>query len=63
MSTSPKAEEDVAQTTPDDQPEGEKGPVMDEHEIEVKEQDRWLPIANGKSLPFGASVSRVPTRP
>jgi hypothetical protein len=51
MSSSPKPDEDVAQILPDD-PEGEKLPPMDDHEIEVKEQDRWLPIANGKSFSF-----------
>jgi hypothetical protein len=28
----------------------------DEIDIEVKEQDRWLPIANGTSLPLGPSL-------
>jgi hypothetical protein len=60
MSSPPKPDEDnVAQSTsPEDGNEGEPGPKQDEtakddtimdesHDIDVKEQDRWLPIANG----------------
>jgi len=51
-STPPKKgeENEVVQSTPE-----EPDPHMDTqgqeqgHEVEVKEQDRWLPIANGKS--------------
>jgi hypothetical protein len=54
MSSSPKPDEgEVPQVTPDEQSEHQEkdlqttGPGMDDHEVEVKEQDRWLPIANG----------------
>ena len=59
MSSPPKPDEDnVAQSTsPEDGNEGEQGHKQDElkddtnmddsHDIDVKEQDRWLPIANG----------------
>ncbi len=34
------------------------------YEFEVKEQDRWLPIANGMSALFPFSIMiRVPVRP
>jgi hypothetical protein len=58
--TSPKPDDDnVAQsTTPEEgNAEGDHGqedpklkdgePMDDSHDIDVKEQDRWLPIANG----------------
>jgi len=52
-STPPKkgeAETEVAQSPQEetDQPMETQGQDQG-HEVEVKEQDRWLPIANGKS--------------
>jgi hypothetical protein len=59
MSSPPKTEDDnVAQSSPDEgivegdpgqnKDETAKDDIMDEsHDIDVKEQDRWLPIANG----------------
>jgi len=67
MSSPPKPDEDnVAQSTsPEDGNEGEPGPKQDEtakddtimdesHDIDVKEQDRWLPIANVARIMKGA---------
>jgi len=59
MSSPPKLDDDnVAQSpspeeghrVPTGQEEGEQGhgdTMDDSHDIDVKEQDRWLPIANG----------------
>jgi hypothetical protein len=46
---SPRSEENS--NGDDDNPKEADKPIMDTPEdIEVKEQDRWLPIANGMSL-------------
>lgn len=54
MAASPPKEPDVEQTQ-----SGEEEGDMSRHDdaiglgdFEVKEQDRWLPIANGWSIPF-----------
>ena len=56
----PKEATEVAPTPPEEQAgdEGDKTQMDDAQgqlEVEVKEQDRWLPIANG------ASISLVPS--
>lgn len=55
MSSSPKPDEEIVpQDIAEDQSEElqhkDLQQVMDDHEVEVKEQDRWLPIANGMYL-------------
>ncbi|KAF2674574.1 hypothetical protein BT63DRAFT_14278 [Microthyrium microscopicum] len=68
MSSSPKPEDGDVAPTPEEQLEknitsvpGEPG--MDDHEVEVKEQDRWLPIANvarimKSALPDNAKIAK-----
>ena len=59
MSASPPKETEVEQGVPSpDDPDAQiMNDPQDPHsaggfEFEVKEQDRWLPIANGQSSPF-----------
>ena len=62
MSATPPKKGDVEQTQPPQSPdEASKSPPMEHpdtqtqgpaYEFEVKEQDRWLPIANGWSSLF-----------
>jgi hypothetical protein len=56
MSASPPKETEVEQASPDD-PDAQMNDPQDPHasgayEFEVKEQDRWLPIANGQLSPY-----------
>jgi hypothetical protein len=71
MSSPPESKDADVQPTNPEEPttEGEeasskpdKDPIMDENalEVEVKEQDRWLPIANGM---FSLSFSLLPCSP
>jgi hypothetical protein len=65
MSASPPKETDVEQgvQSPDD-PDAQMNDPQDPHasglayEFEVKEQDRWLPIANGQSFPLAIPFSK-----
>jgi nuclear transcription Y subunit beta len=52
---SPHSEENSPGSGDPSPPDDNKGGMErgDEIDIEVKEQDRWLPIANGTSLPLG----------
>lgn len=61
MSASPPKETEVEQASPDD-PDAQMNDPQDPHasgayEFEVKEQDRWLPIANGQLSP---DISLIP---
>lgn len=64
MSSSPKDEADVPPTTPEGGTDAATKPEgMDDHEVEVKEQDRWLPIANvarimKSALPDNAKIAK-----
>lgn len=58
QSHSPKEHEEVGAHSGDEQEHMDKdqqdGAGQGQGEFEVKEQDRWLPIANGKLLPLAA---------
>lgn len=75
MSDSPQSNaKDVDQGAPSGDEEGQMNDPQDPHstalgygDLEVKEQDRWLPIANGMSylppFPLRRCFSNASTRP
>jgi nuclear transcription Y subunit beta len=56
MSASPPNQEAVQPVqSPDDEQPMDTGATSQGYEVEVKEQDRWLPIANGTSISLASS--------
>lgn len=57
-------QDDAPQQPLDDQNDGEMSRPEDiGYDFEVKEQDRWLPIANGESLSVAPCVPATPCDP